>query len=75
MSKFTADSLQEELSGDLGEEFYGVSSEIIRKIFEPLYKALPKSGSTSEVHRLDKACLIMIPLVRRIRGVKHRDGS
>ena len=47
VSKFTADSLQEELSGDLGEEFYGVSSEIIRKIFEPLYKALPVSGSTS----------------------------
>ena len=44
-SAFNTGSIEKILEGDLGEDFYGVSSEIIRKIFEPLYNAIQSSAS------------------------------
>ena len=44
-SPFVTGSIEKLLDGDLGEKFYGVSSENIRKIFEPLYNAIQSSAS------------------------------
>ena len=44
-SAFSSDSNTEKLDGDLGTTFYGVSSELIREIFQPLYDAIETPAS------------------------------